>query len=56
MQIRNRHMRVRVEIVDPDSDRYCEIWNEAAALYPDYNTYQTRTTRKIPVVELIPPT
>jgi deazaflavin-dependent oxidoreductase (nitroreductase family) len=54
VQIRDRHMRVRVEIVDPDSGRYREIWNEAAALYPDYNTYQTRTSRKIPVVELIP--
>ncbi|HEY2445635.1 MAG TPA: nitroreductase/quinone reductase family protein [Rhizomicrobium sp.] len=54
VQIRNRRMRVRMETVDPDSERYRKIWDEAAALYPDYNTYQTRTTRKIPVVELIP--
>jgi len=53
-QIRNRRMRVRAETVDPHSERYRKIWNEAAALYPDYNTYQTRTTRKIPIVELIP--
>jgi len=54
VQIRDRRMRVRVETVDPDSERYRKIWSEAAALYPDYNTYQTRTTRKIPIVELIP--
>jgi len=54
VQIRNRRMRVRTETVDPDSGRYRKIWDEAAALYPDYNTYQTRTTRKIPIVELIP--
>jgi deazaflavin-dependent oxidoreductase (nitroreductase family) len=54
VQIRKRKMRVRVEIVDPWSERYRKIWNEAAALYPDYNAYQTRTTRKIPIVELIP--
>jgi deazaflavin-dependent oxidoreductase (nitroreductase family) len=54
VQIRDRRMRVRVEDVPPDSDRYRIIWNGAAALYPDYDTYQTRTTRKIPIVELIP--
>jgi F420H(2)-dependent quinone reductase len=54
VQIRNRRVRVRTETVDPDSERYRKIWDEAAALYPDYNTYQTRTTRTIPIVELIP--
>jgi deazaflavin-dependent oxidoreductase (nitroreductase family) len=54
VQIRDRHMRVRAETVDPDSERYRNIWREAAALYPDYDTYQTRTTRRIPIVELIP--
>src|ERR1700722_6074340 len=54
VQVRNRRMGVRTEPVDPDSGRYRKIWDEAAALYPDYNTYQTRTTRKIPIVELIP--
>jgi deazaflavin-dependent oxidoreductase (nitroreductase family) len=54
VQIRNRRMRVRAETADPDSERYSKIWRDAAALYPDYDTYQTRTTRRIPVVELIP--
>jgi len=54
VQVENRHIPVRVEIVDPASDRYAEIWAKAVALYPDYDTYQTRTTRRIPVVELVP--
>jgi deazaflavin-dependent oxidoreductase (nitroreductase family) len=29
-----------------------ELWNEAASAWPNYNLYQTRTDRKIPVVAL----
>jgi deazaflavin-dependent oxidoreductase (nitroreductase family) len=54
VQIRDRHLRVRAETVDPDSERYRKIWQDAAALYPGYDTYQTRTTRRIPIVELVP--
>ncbi|HTT82302.1 MAG TPA: nitroreductase family deazaflavin-dependent oxidoreductase [Rhizomicrobium sp.] len=54
VQIRSRRIRVRAETVDPDSERYRQIWRDAVALYPDYDTYQTRTTRQIPVVELVP--
>jgi len=54
VDIRGRRIRVRVETVDPESERYRKIWRDAAALYPDYDTYQTRTTRRIPIVELVP--
>ncbi len=54
VQIRDRRIRVRTETIDPDSERYSNIWRDAAALYADYDTYQTRTTRRIPIVELIP--
>ena len=54
VQIRDRRIRVRMESVDPDSERYRAIWRDAAALYPHYDTYRTRTTRRIPIVELIP--
>lgn len=54
VQIRNRRIRVRTETVDPESERYRKIWQDAAAIYPDYDVYQTRTTRRIPIVELIP--
>ena len=54
IQIRDRRMRVRAETADPASERYRKIWSDAATLYPDYDTYQTRTTRRIPIVELVP--
>lgn len=54
VQIRDLQIRVRAETVDPESERYRKIWHDAAAIYPDYDTYQSRTTRCIPVVELIP--
>jgi deazaflavin-dependent oxidoreductase (nitroreductase family) len=54
VQIRGRRIRVRAETVDADSERCRRIWQDAVALYPDYDTYQMRTTRHIPVVELIP--
>lgn len=54
MQIGRRRFEVRVEEAIVDSDRYRSIWRDAAALYPPYNAYQTRTERRIPVVELLP--
>ena len=54
VQLRDRRIRVRVETVDPNSERYRNIWRDAVAVYPEYDTYQTRTTRRIPIVELIP--
>jgi deazaflavin-dependent oxidoreductase (nitroreductase family) len=54
VQVGGRHIRVRAETVDPECERYRTIWRDAAALYPDYDTYQTRTTRRIPIVELVP--
>jgi F420H(2)-dependent quinone reductase len=54
MQIGPRRFKVRVEEPAIDSERYKNIWRDAAALYPPYNDYQTRTTRRIPVVELLP--
>lgn len=53
VQVGNRRIAVRAENVDPESERYRQIWQQAVALYPDYDTYQTRTSRRIPVVELI---
>ena len=52
IDIRREHKRVRCEIVEPDSERYRSIWRAAAASYPAYDDYQSRTARKIPIVEL----
>ena len=54
IQVRGKRLRARAELVPRETDRYDEIWRRAVALYPDYETYQTRTTRQIPVVELLP--
>lgn len=54
VQIRGQRMKVRTETVHPDSERYRNLWRDAVALYPEYDTYQKRTTRRIPIVELIP--
>jgi len=54
IQVRGKRLHVRAEQVPRESDRYDEIWRRAVALYPDYDTYKTRTTRRIPVVELLP--
>jgi deazaflavin-dependent oxidoreductase (nitroreductase family) len=56
IQIGRRRSRVRVEIVDPASPRYAELWQKGLALYPDYADYKTRTARVIPIVELVPET
>jgi len=37
-----------------DEGEYAHLWSQMAALYPPYNDYQRRTTRKIPVVCLTP--
>lgn len=54
IQIGRRRFPVTAEIVPPDSERYDAIWRQGLALYPDYALYRTRTTRVIPIVELIP--
>ncbi len=37
-----------------DADEAGKIWPKLLALYPPYASYQKRTTRVIPVVELLP--
>ncbi len=54
VQMGKRRMHVKAEDVDSASARYAEIWKRAVAVYPDYETYQARTTRRIPIVELLP--
>jgi deazaflavin-dependent oxidoreductase (nitroreductase family) len=54
IQVGRRHIRVRAERVPRESVRYDDIWRRAVAVYPDYETYKIRTTRQIPIVELLP--
>ena len=54
IQIGGTRLSVRPEPVPRETARYDDIWRRAVALWPDYETYKSRTTRQIPVVELIP--
>jgi deazaflavin-dependent oxidoreductase (nitroreductase family) len=54
VEIGRRRVAVRAQEPRIGSDRYTTIWRDAAAVYPDYDAYQARTRRQIPVVELVP--
>ena len=54
LELGRRQISVRVEEAPIGSDRYRVIWRDTVAVYPDYSSYQARTSRPIPVVELIP--
>jgi deazaflavin-dependent oxidoreductase (nitroreductase family) len=52
VQVRDRKIKVRASTAsDEDKPR---LWGIVAAAWPNYNTYQTRTERPIPVVVLSP--
>jgi F420H(2)-dependent quinone reductase len=45
--------RRRVRAVEVDGEERARLWKKAAAAYPPYDVYQTRTERRIPVVKLV---
>ncbi|HEX3429752.1 MAG TPA: nitroreductase/quinone reductase family protein [Rhizomicrobium sp.] len=53
IQIGARRRRVTAAHVAYGSPAYSDIWRRAVVLYPDYETYKTRTARPIPIVELV---
>ncbi len=46
--------RLRVRAREADGDERARLWDEIVAKNADYATYQTRTSRRIPVVVLEP--
>jgi F420H(2)-dependent quinone reductase len=44
--------RRRVRARDAEGEERGRLWAQMVALWPDYETYQTKTTRRIPVVVL----
>jgi deazaflavin-dependent oxidoreductase (nitroreductase family) len=46
--------RRRVRARDAEGDERERLWAEMVALWPDYEEYQRKTTRRIPVVVLEP--
>jgi len=47
-------LRKRMRARTAASERRAELWPRLVALYKDYDAYQSRTQREIPVVELEP--
>ena len=52
VQIGGEHRRVRAR--DAEGEERERLWAQMVAIYPPYAEYQTRTTRRIPVVVLEP--
>ncbi len=50
VQVGSKVMRVNAAIASPQ--RKAELWPKLCAMYPDYQLYQDRTKRDIPVVLL----
>ena len=46
--------RLRVRAHDAEGEERARLWQTMAAIWPDYNNYQTKTDRQIPVVVLEP--
>ena len=52
VEIADRKRAVRAETAGPEER--ARLWLAATAMYPGYDTYQTRTSREIPIVVLTP--
>lgn len=52
IQVGRKVMKAKARTA-PDDER-TRLWAEAVKQYPDYDEYQTRTSRKIPVVAVEP--
>ncbi len=50
VQIGSEHLRVRARAAT--ADEHARLWPLLNGIYPDYDSYQRKTTRKIPVVLL----
>lgn len=44
----------RVRARDAEGEERTRLWDTMSAIWPDYNSYQTKTDRQIPVVVLEP--
>ena len=52
IQVLAKKMKVKPRVVS--DDERARLWDKMAAAFPDYNDYQKRTSRQIPVVVLDP--
>ena len=54
IQVKDRTFRARARTANPDEKP--DMWRTMTATWPDYDAYQTKTDREIPVVVLEPVT
>jgi deazaflavin-dependent oxidoreductase (nitroreductase family) len=52
IEVKAEHLRVRARTAE--GDERTRLWALMAGIWPNYDTYQTRTDRQIPVVVLSP--
>jgi len=52
VQVRGSKFTARARVAS--GDERARLWDEMAKIWPDYNDYQTKTDREIPVVVLEP--
>jgi deazaflavin-dependent oxidoreductase (nitroreductase family) len=52
IQVGAEKVKVRAHVAE--GEERSRLWDEMAAIWPDYNNYQTKTSRQIPVVVLEP--
>jgi len=52
IQVGAKRMKATAETVPAERRR--ELWAKLVKIYPGYDTYQGRTEREIPVVEIVP--
>jgi len=46
--------KVRVVAHEAEGEERARLWDAMAEIWPDYNAYQTKTDRRIPIVVLKP--
>ena len=46
--------RIKVRARTAEGEERARLWDTMAAIWPDYNNYQTKTDRQIPIVVLEP--
>ncbi|MFO0697072.1 MAG: nitroreductase/quinone reductase family protein [Polyangiales bacterium] len=52
VQIGALHMQATARILE--GEEYVQLWKRHSSLWPRWAVYQTQTTRRIPIVELVP--
>ena len=53
IQVGSKMLQARATLIS-DTQRYERLWNQMATIWPGFNDYKERTTRRIPLVALTP--